>query len=159
MSAKKVAIVTGSSRGIGRGIAVELAQHGWYIVINYRSNREAAEEAGEQIKAAGSEALLVKADMACGADLDALVDATLEHGSPNITSPNKQIILIISIADFLTSNIDLYTDNPLPMDLIQDVVKQTTISPAVLENFSDRFLEQMKTDAHFQECQSLIAEN
>jgi NAD(P)-dependent dehydrogenase (short-subunit alcohol dehydrogenase family) len=79
MSAKKVAIVTGSSRGIGRGIAVELAQYGWHIVINYRSNREAAEEAGEQIKAAGSEALLVKADMAHNADLQALVDATLEN--------------------------------------------------------------------------------
>lgn len=90
---------------------------------------------------------------------DVYVDATLEHGSPNITSPNKQIILIISIADFLTSNIDLYTDNPLPLDLIQDIIKQTTISPAVLENFSDQFLEQMKTDTHFQECQSLIGGN
>lgn len=87
---------------------------------------------------------------------DVYVDATLEHGSPNITSPNKQIILIISVADFLTSNIDLYTENPLSIDLIQDITKQTTIPHASLDNFSDQFMEQIKTDEHFQECQRLF---
>ena len=74
-----VAIVTGSSRGIGRGIALSLAKHGWEIVVNYRGNRAAAEETRQAIQAAGSGALIVQADLGHLADLDALVDATLQH--------------------------------------------------------------------------------
>ena len=64
MDAQRVAIVTGSSRGIGRGIALALAEGGWHIVINYRSNRAAAEEASREIEALGPSALVVQADMA-----------------------------------------------------------------------------------------------
>jgi len=74
----KIAIVTGSSRGIGRGIALALAARGWRIVINYRNNRDAAEEVGELIKVSGSQALLVKADLNHQADLHFLVDETLK---------------------------------------------------------------------------------
>ena len=77
MSSEQVAIVTGSSRGIGRGIALSLAERGWRIVINYRSNRSAAEETQKAVEAAGGGALLVQADVASQADLTALVDATL----------------------------------------------------------------------------------
>jgi len=77
MSNEHVAIVTGSSRGIGRGIAVALAERGWRIVINYRSNRAAAEDARKAVEIAGGGSLLVQADMASQADLTKLVDATL----------------------------------------------------------------------------------
>ena len=77
MSNEQVAIVTGSSRGIGRGIAVALAERDWRIVINYRSNCAAAEEAQKAVEAAGGESLLVQADMASQADLTKLVDTTL----------------------------------------------------------------------------------
>lgn len=77
MTKEKVAIVTGSSRGIGRGIALSLAERGWQIVINYHSNREAAEEAQRMVEEAGGGALLVQADMANQADLTNLVAATL----------------------------------------------------------------------------------
>jgi len=77
MSNEHVAIVTGSSRGIGRGIALALAERGWRIVINYRSNRAAAEDARKAVEAAGGGSLLVQADMASQADLTKLVDATL----------------------------------------------------------------------------------
>jgi len=75
----KTAIVTGSSRGIGRGIALALGLRGWQIVINYRNNRAAAEETQEHIEAAGSQASIVQADMANREDLDGLVDAALDH--------------------------------------------------------------------------------
>jgi len=42
MSADKVALVTGASRGIGRGIAVGLGEKGWTVVVNYRGKAEAA---------------------------------------------------------------------------------------------------------------------
>lgn len=81
MNAGKVAIVTGSSRGIGRGIALALAEAGWAIVVNYHSNRSAAEEAQREIEAAGSQATLVQADMANLGDLSRLVDETLARFS------------------------------------------------------------------------------
>lgn len=77
MSEEQVAIVTGSSRGIGRGIALSLAECGWQIVVNYRSNSVAAEEVQKAVEAAGGGVLLVQADMASRDDLDKLVDAAL----------------------------------------------------------------------------------
>ncbi len=55
MSDRKVAIVTGGARGIGRAIALELAVAGYYIVVNYRSNDEAAEETLRMIRAGGGD--------------------------------------------------------------------------------------------------------
>jgi 3-oxoacyl-[acyl-carrier protein] reductase len=79
MDNSKVAIVTGSSRGIGRGIALGLAERGWQVVINYRSNHSAAEQTKKDIETLGGGALLVQADMAIRGDLDGLVDATLKE--------------------------------------------------------------------------------
>ena len=53
MSANKVALVTGGSRGIGRGIAVGLGQVGWTVIVNYRGNAEAAAECVQLIEDVG----------------------------------------------------------------------------------------------------------
>ena len=74
----KVAVVTGGSRGIGRAIALRLAQGGAKVVVNYRSNEEAADEVVAQIKAAGGEAVPVQADVSQVADAQALVNAAKE---------------------------------------------------------------------------------
>lgn len=79
MSSEQVAIVTGSSRGIGRGIALSLAERGWRIVVNYRGNRAAAEETQKAVETVGGSALLVQADMASQRDLNKLVDITLSE--------------------------------------------------------------------------------
>ena len=50
----RIALATGSSRGIGRAIATRLAQGGCFIVINYLNNRQAAEEVKEIIESRGS---------------------------------------------------------------------------------------------------------
>lgn len=60
---KRVALVTGSSRGIGRGIALQLAQDGWAVAINYLQQKEKAEALVEQLRSEGREAIAVQADV------------------------------------------------------------------------------------------------
>jgi NAD(P)-dependent dehydrogenase (short-subunit alcohol dehydrogenase family) len=68
------ALVTGASRGIGRGIALALAAAGHDVVVNYARNRAAAEEVGKQIEEHGVRARLVQADISVSADRRRLVD-------------------------------------------------------------------------------------
>jgi 3-oxoacyl-[acyl-carrier protein] reductase len=74
----RVAIVTGSSRGIGRAIALRLASLGAKVVVNYNSSEQAAQEVVEQIKAEGGEAVPVHADVKSAEQAKALVDAAQE---------------------------------------------------------------------------------
>ena len=60
---KQTALVTGSSRGIGRAIAVELAREGWAVCVNYLEHREAAEDLVRLLRAEGWEAIAVRADV------------------------------------------------------------------------------------------------
>ena len=73
----KVALVTGSSRGIGRAIAIELGTRGCRVVVNYHANEEAAQQVAAVIREHGSEALVVGADVSVSADVQRLVDATV----------------------------------------------------------------------------------
>ena len=59
----KVALVTGGSRGIGRGIVERLAAEGALVIVNYVSNVGAAEEVAAAVVTAGGEALTVQADV------------------------------------------------------------------------------------------------
>lgn len=69
------ALVTGSSRGIGRGIAVALGGLGWGVVVNYAGNAAAAEETCGLVRAAGGQATAVQADIGETADRKRLLDA------------------------------------------------------------------------------------
>jgi len=74
----KTALVTGSSRGVGRAVALAFAKVGAKVVINYTSNEKAANEVVENIRGMGSEAISVKADVARKSDVEQLVSATIE---------------------------------------------------------------------------------
>ncbi|MCY2954732.1 MAG: 3-ketoacyl-ACP reductase [Planctomycetota bacterium] len=76
MTTRPVALITGASRGIGRGIAIALAGEGYNVVINYNQNREAAEQVAKEVEAAGGTAAIVQADVARGSDRHKLVDQT-----------------------------------------------------------------------------------
>ena len=71
MIEKRVALVTGASRGIGRAIALRLAEDGCFVIINYRGAKEKAEEVKAEIENRGGEAMLYPCDVAdfeaCGA--------------------------------------------------------------------------------------------
>jgi len=74
---QKVAIVTGGSRGIGRGICLGLAAQGWSLVVNYRGHAVAAQETAGRVEAAGGQALVVQADIGAADDRQRLVQETL----------------------------------------------------------------------------------
>ncbi len=74
-----VAIVTGSGRGIGRAIALELAVAGAKVIVNYAGRVDKAEETVKLIREAGGECLAVQADVSQAADVDRLIKTTLDH--------------------------------------------------------------------------------
>jgi 3-oxoacyl-[acyl-carrier protein] reductase len=71
-----IAIVTGGSRGIGRGIVLSLARAGYDVVVNYASNADAAKAVGAEVEALGRRALLVQADVGKADDRTRLIDET-----------------------------------------------------------------------------------
>ena len=77
MGEQKIAVVTGGSRGIGRAIAVELAAHGYQIVITYKSNDEAAAETLRLIREAGGSGEAVKFDVGNAAEAEGAINGFL----------------------------------------------------------------------------------
>lgn len=75
----KVAIVTGSSRGIGRAIAMDFAKEGANIVINYSRDQEGANETLELVKKVGSTGILVKEDVSNFEGAERIVNETIKH--------------------------------------------------------------------------------
>jgi 3-oxoacyl-[acyl-carrier protein] reductase len=75
----RVALVTGGSRGIGRGISVRLAQNGARVAIAYRSNKAAAQQTLRQLQATGVECVAVETDVADPARAEQLVKTVVER--------------------------------------------------------------------------------
>jgi glucose 1-dehydrogenase len=75
----KVALVTGSSQGIGQAIAIRLAQAGANVVINYRSHPAGADTTLDRVRAAGGDGLTVQADAGKVADVQRLVAESVAH--------------------------------------------------------------------------------
>lgn len=80
MDEKRIALVTGASRGIGRATAVELARAGYYVVINYNASEAAASQTLTQIQASGAAGEIRKFDVANAAQVkEALAGIIEEH--------------------------------------------------------------------------------
>lgn len=79
---KRSALVTGSSRGIGRAAALALAREGWPVCVNYLTHREAAEEVVAALRAEGRMAMAFQADVADRAAVESMARAAAETLGP-----------------------------------------------------------------------------
>lgn len=75
--AGRFALVTGASKGVGKGIALELARQGARVAVNYNSDAEGAAQTVEEIASMGGEAFAVKGNVGVSADVQAMFDAAL----------------------------------------------------------------------------------
>jgi NAD(P)-dependent dehydrogenase (short-subunit alcohol dehydrogenase family) len=78
----KVALITGASRGIGRGIAEVFAEEGAHVAVNYVASPAAAEEVAAFVRGTGRRAMTVKADVANRSEVEAMVDAVWKELGP-----------------------------------------------------------------------------
>jgi NAD(P)-dependent dehydrogenase (short-subunit alcohol dehydrogenase family) len=88
----KIAVVTGASKGIGRGIAVALGEAGFDVAVNYHRDAEGAEATVEKIRAMGRKAVTVKADVGFKSEVDGMFDAVVEQlGTPAVLINNSGV--------------------------------------------------------------------
>lgn len=99
----QVAIVTGSSRGIGKAIAARLARDGFKVVINYHRSQEQAEQVLNEITAAGGQGVVIGADVSKSSEAQQLVDSALDvYGRVDVLINNAGINkdqLMVRISD------------------------------------------------------------
>jgi 3-oxoacyl-[acyl-carrier protein] reductase len=106
--ADKIAVVTGGSRGIGRGIALELAKRGATVVINYNTSADAANEVVAQITAGGGQAMAFQADVSTEDGANNLIKAATDtYGKLDILVNNAgttrdNVIMLMKTDDFDT---------------------------------------------------------
>jgi 3-oxoacyl-[acyl-carrier protein] reductase len=113
MSRGKIAIVTGSSRGIGRAIAERLGADGASVIVNYQTNAEAAQKVVAAIEASGGHAVAAQADVADHEQLRSLFDtAEQRYGGLDILVLNPAAFHSAPIADTSDEDFDrVFTTN------------------------------------------------
>jgi 3-oxoacyl-[acyl-carrier protein] reductase len=103
----RVAIVIGASGGIGRAVAVRLAEQGMAVAVHYSGNRERAQETADQVVAAGGRALVVGADVADETAITALFDQVeAEFGGVDVVVNTAGILLLSPLADLNLDDFD-----------------------------------------------------
>jgi 3-oxoacyl-[acyl-carrier protein] reductase len=102
----KVAIITGSSRGMGRAAAILFAQHGAKVVVNYCGNKEAADQVVRNIEEAGGSAIAIQADIGKMSDLPRLIDGCIgRFGKLDILYHNAAIHYVCPDLDDVTEEV------------------------------------------------------
>jgi tetrahydroxynaphthalene reductase len=103
----KVAVVTGSGRGIGKAMALELAKRGAKVVVNYANTIEGAESVVKEIKQMGSDAIAIKANVANVQETIRLFDETVAHfGKLDICCSNSGVVSFGHLKDVTEEEYD-----------------------------------------------------
>lgn len=96
----KIILVTGSSRGIGRAIAMAFAEEGGNVIVNYAKDRIEAERVVADIKNLGRDAIAVQADIAIEGDVQRMMQETVNHfGAIDILINNAGVVFDVPILE------------------------------------------------------------
>lgn len=107
----KVALITGASRGIGKGIAEVMAEEGADVAVNYISNGQSAEDVAAWIRCQGRRAMTVKADVASRKEVEAMVDQVWQTLGPiDVLVNNAGIETIVPFLDLTDEQWTRLTD-------------------------------------------------
>lgn len=98
MKMSKNVLVTGASRGIGRSIALQFAEEGYNVAVNYAGNKDKAEAVVEEIKGKGVESFAIQANVANGDEVKAMI---------------KEVVSTFGSIDVLVNNAGITRDNLL----------------------------------------------
>ncbi|MBL0329570.1 MAG: 3-oxoacyl-ACP reductase FabG [Bacteroidetes bacterium] len=101
----KYALVTGGSRGIGRAICVKLAEAGHYVIINYTSKQDEAENTLKMVREKGADGEIMKFDVANQADVDAVLGGWIEK------NPDKTIEILVNNAGIRKDQLLMWMSN------------------------------------------------
>ena len=134
----KVALVTGSSKGIGAGIAERLAADGAAVVINYSRAEEDAEAVVGRITAAGERAVAVKANLAAPEEVQPLIAATVQHfGKLDILVNNAGVYKLDTLDTITPDSIDEHFNlNVKGLILTTQAAVKVMTAGAVIVNIS-----------------------
>src|SRR5690606_25629209 len=103
----RVALITGSSRGIGAATARRLARDGFAVVVNYNGSASTAGQVVRQIEEAGGRALALRADVSSASDVVKLFDATQEtFGGIDVVVSNAGVMRLAPIRDMSDADFD-----------------------------------------------------
>lgn len=107
----QVALITGASRGIGRGTALYLARHGMKVAVNYARSEHEAKEVVDEIIKGGGEAIAVRADVSVRSDVERMVE-TVEKvfGRIDVLMNNAGVAVDVPIAEMSDSDWDRVLD-------------------------------------------------
>jgi NAD(P)-dependent dehydrogenase (short-subunit alcohol dehydrogenase family) len=110
----KVALITGAGRGIGKGIALRLAEDGADVVVNYHSSGQQANEVVAQIQTLGRQALAIQADISDVSQIQRMVKQVIDHfGKVDILVNNSAIDPTINFFDVTEEQWDRVLDTNL----------------------------------------------
>ena len=131
----KYALITGGSRGIGRAIALRLAREGFAVIINYRSNDEAARQTQQEIEAAGGTAELLPFDVASPEAIEAAVEQWEN------AHPDDYVEVLVNNAGIRRDNLMIFMQNEEWHQVIDTALN-------ALFYLSRRLLKNMLTHRH-----------
>ena len=131
----KYALITGAARGIGKAIAIKLANEGYYVLINYKSNDEEANKTLEQVKLAGGDGELIKFDVSDREQVNAVIGAWFEKHT------DKVIEVLINNAGIRSDNLMMWME-PQDWDSVLDTsltgfynVTKQILNPMLLNRY------------------------
>ena len=111
---QKVALVTGASRGIGRSIAITLAQQGFFVVVNYRGSEARAQGVLGEIENAGGQGQIYPCDVASEADVKTMIETIVkQYGHLDVVVNNAGVTKDNLILRMKAEDLDLVLDTNL----------------------------------------------